>query len=65
MNLKKEMIYIKSKILDNIYKLIDSFTDIYKIFVIGGSQIYKHFLPHVDRIYMTKIYHKYQLRYSF
>ena len=55
---REDLYQIKN--IDDIYKLLDSFTDIYEIFVIGGSQIYKHFLPHVDKIYLTKIYHKYQ-----
>ena len=58
--LEEEPLLYQIKDIENIYNLIDNFTNIYKIFVIGGAQIYSYFLPHIDRIYMTKIYYKYE-----
>lgn len=31
-----------------------------EIFVIGGAEIYKQFLPMADRIYLTNIYHEFE-----
>ena len=51
--------YVKQvRKIENVYKSLNSFSNIYKVFVIGGAQIYRYFLPHVDTIYLTKIYYK-------
>ena len=53
--------YVKQvRKIENVYKSLNSFSNIYKVFVIGGAQIYRYFLPHVDTIYLTKIYYKYE-----
>lgn len=30
-----------------------------EVFVIGGSSLFEHFFPYVDRLYITKIYHRF------
>lgn len=43
--------------LENIYSLLEkiNYTN-KKIFIIGGSQIYSHFLPLCTKIHLTKVY---------
>lgn len=51
-----------------IYHSIEDFMSDYKlhsekddeVFIIGGSEIYKQFLPHADKLYITKIDHEFE-----
>lgn len=50
-NYKAEGCYV----YDSVKKILKQFSDLEEIFVIGGSQIYKEFLPYTDRLYITEI----------
>ena len=48
----------KCIILNDIQQVINLSKDKphYEIFIIGGAQIYNIFLPHIDRLYITKVH---------
>ena len=41
--------------VESLLRFIDTFPD-EEIFIMGGAEIYKQFMPYVDKIYLTKIY---------
>lgn len=51
----KEIILTK-----NVNELIDKYQNSdEEVFIIGGEQIYKRFLPYVDKIYLTKVHERF------
>ncbi|MBK5460147.1 MULTISPECIES: DfrD/DfrG/DfrK family trimethoprim-resistant dihydrofolate reductase [unclassified Peribacillus] len=43
--------------IKNVFKLCENEEE---IFIFGGEQIYKMFLPYVERLYITKIHHEFE-----
>src|SRR4029079_7983083 len=47
--------------LENIYTVLDRLSSEYsKCYVIGGAQIYQHFIDKASRLYLTRLYRKFE-----
>ncbi|ATF13512.1 dihydrofolate reductase [Brevibacillus brevis X23] len=55
-NYKAEGCYVYNSVKD----ILNKHSNLEEVFVIGGSQIYKEFLPYADRLYITEIDYEFE-----
>lgn len=55
-NYKAEDCYVYNSVKD----ILNKYSNLEEVFVIGGSQIYKEFLPYTDRLYVTEIDYEFE-----
>lgn len=57
---KEDLKYKGASVINSIDKILQECNDEDEIFICGGAEIYKLFLPVANKMYLTKVYHNFE-----